>query len=173
MHHLIVASCYLLCQVQVKETAGPFPGQKGLTSNTQLYLTTLLLSFLKKNLILTQSTGRTLFQKYISMSLQLIGLPFAMSWIWMLVLEGEKTLILNFLQWACWYFTSYDHVFQCLNALFWSHEIFCPLFSWIVRLFISFSPVVGFESLYIGPSVLVFTIPYMVAFLLKSTFHFV
>ena len=88
--HLSIVACFLLFQVQVEEIPGPFHGLKDLTWSIQLHLRTLPFSFLKKKLILMQTIGRTLFQKYTSMNLQLIGLAFAMLWTWMLVLEGKQ-----------------------------------------------------------------------------------
>lgn len=78
--HLSIVASLLLFQVQVEEITGPFHGLKDLTKSIQLHLTTLPFRFLKKKLILIQTIGRTLFQKYILMNLQLIGLVFAMLW---------------------------------------------------------------------------------------------
>lgn len=91
--HLLIVASFLLFQVRVEKIAGPFHGLKDLLWSIQLHLTTLPSSFLKKESILIQTIGRTLFQKYISMNLQLIGLAFAMLWTWMLVLEGKQKLI--------------------------------------------------------------------------------
>jgi hypothetical protein len=79
----------------VEKISGPFHGLKDLLWNIQLHLTTLPFSFLKTKSILIQTIGRTLFQKYISRNLQLIGLAFVMLWTWMLVLEGKKKNDLN------------------------------------------------------------------------------
>lgn len=125
---LIVASCCLLCQVLVKETVGPFPGLRGLTSDIQLHLTILLLSFLKKKLTLIQSTGMALFQKYISVTSQLIGLAFTTLWTWMLVLEGKKKLIWAFMpdSWIIPEVMTISFKFSVL--LLDPCEVFCPLF---------------------------------------------
>lgn len=91
--NLSIVASFPQFQVLVEEIVGPSRGLKDLIWSTRLHLTILPFSFLKKKLILIQITGRTLFQKYISMNLQLIGLVFAMLWTWMRVLEGKQKLV--------------------------------------------------------------------------------